>query len=1746
MTPLRSKFATAAWSYLFLCLLLFGSLVGAGSTLAPAQVVGDLTPNLSAASHLTKTSLPKAPPQVELPPPPPMRYVPGLEEPLVATGATTHQQDADLDAALAAYHAAPQRLGPQADFADYAKPLVAFIAAHPTSNWNAALYLNIGLGYFHAAYYSRTFEYFENAWQLGRNATTPQATLMADRAVGELAEMHARLGHAKELEALFADLGDRPIGGPAVQMLQSAREGLGAFHYRPEISYLCGPAALRAILVSLRASPQQVRIANDARSGVHGFSLQQLAQLADDAGLKFKLVYRKPGQPIPVPSIINWKVHHYAAIVDSHDGLYQLRDATFGRRVGSVATIKAIDAESSGYFLVPTTVHATEFSKGLRMVDAHSAEAKVVYGMGQVDDLAGGMVRHDDVGTCPQSGSAMTVACARMMAVSLTLTDRPVGYEPQKGPAVYETLTYNARDGDQPANFTFSNVSLQWNHSWQAYIQDDPNNPGSDVTRIASGGGGYDYSIVEDGQIYNSGTGAFIPETYDNSQLFRYPPTGQATSYVRYLPNGGQEVYAQFDNATTYPRHVFLTQVIDPAGNSVTLTYGTQGNAVILNSITDAMGRSTTFQYNQTLYPLLITNIIDPFGRSSQLNYDGYGRLSSITDPIGITSGFRYQERAEPYFVTRLATPYGASKFSDIPNQNDPQTGCCLDLSLAMTDPLGYVDFLYFYQNQAITGTPSSENQAPTGMSLDQGHLQWRNTYYWDRHVAAGGNVTTDSNGNPIAENWTLPTLPAGTNLPTIYHWMQMCCYGSGYVNNQIGSIKKPLEEYRQWYNYPNCCQGEGAPYYSGTLMKPTFIGRVLDDGSTQLTQETYNNFGLPLTYIDPTGRFTKFTYASNNIDLLTVQQNTASGLATVGIFSNYNNQHEPQTYTGADGNVWRYSYNAAGQLTTITDPNAGVTTYNYDPIGRLSTVQNANRQTVLTFTYDSADRVLTRTDSQGYRLTYTYDNLDRVTQITYPDGSTDLYDWTFQSGEYQGTPSLELRKYTDRLGRVTTYGYDADRRLTSVTEPISSGVNRTTSFDYYENGVLKDITDAKSNVTHWDVDLESRPMSKTYAYGTTNQETETLAYEATTSRLKSLTDALAEVKRYTYGLDDRLTGITYTNAANPTPNVTFGYDAYFPRLTSMTDGTGTSNYTYTPIGTNGALQLASEEGPFNNDSIGYTYDVLGRLSTRTIPGGNEGFTYDAISRLTSHSTGLGTFNYVYLGETSQTTLQSVTNGTINISTGWSYDTNNNDRRLIHIINSGTTRSYSLNYRIPGGGGTKDPYDIQGLAAIPASPAYPFPSLTYAYSYDLSDRLLLATASSPGSPYNHEYVYNVVDDATTVIDGQNQTHASYNSLNEIRSWGGNNYFYDLNGNTQSGDGTRSYKWDAENRLVEIDYVGSNAKTQFAYDGLGRRTVGIETASGGGTTTDRYLWCEDGRVCQTRDGGDDVIRRVMWEGELNVTTGKKLIYMPDQLGSAGDVLDGTTGSLVAAYEFSPYGSIADTYGTASINYRYAGLFYHPASALNFAKYRQLDGVTGRFLNRDPMKQRGGINNLYDYVGANAVNANDPLGLCKVQVLYGQATVDGHSVGYHSYLLVTATDGSADLPTYFQALPKNGAIPSIGFLGDVGTTPIFFPDWGPLVASYGPYGAHAALNGEPSDIWNPKPPFPQTILDNSGSCDFVCAKLENYVNAVNNNNIPYDPIFKNSNAFIRGAIQAAGLPVPNPPVSLYGWTTNLGVH
>lgn len=67
-----------------------------------------------------------------------------------------------------------------------------------------------------------------------------------------------------------------------------------------------------------------------------------------------------------------------------------------------------------------------------------------------------------------------------------------------------------------------------------------------------------------------------------------------------------------------------------------------------------------------------------------------------------------------------------------------------------------------------------------------------------------------------------------------------------------------------------------------------------------------------------------------------------------------------------------------------------------------------------------------------------------------------------------------------------------------------------------------------------------------------------------------------------------------------------------------MVDGIGTTTYGYHAAGQAGAGQVASVDGPWTDDTITYTYDQLGRVTTRAINGVGVTWAFDALGRITS------------------------------------------------------------------------------------------------------------------------------------------------------------------------------------------------------------------------------------------------------------------------------------------------------------------------------------------------------------------------------------------------------------------------------------------------------------------------------------------------------------------------------------------------
>lgn len=1436
-------------------------------------------------------------------------------------------------------------------------PFTAFLAQYPKTSWRVGIVTNLGVVYRRTGYFLKALESWEEAWKLGKSQIEEDARAIVDKAVGEFAELNARLGRYERLERLLAEVGDRDVHGPATEKLTAAREGLSLMRNEPGMAFRCGPMALDRIRAAANpADAFHPKIANTL-STRRGTSLYQLAALASSLKMNYQMAFRKPGAVVVVPGVVHWKAGHFAAIVKSsmispdverevtaEAGLpptarvkYLIQDPTFGEDIW--VSEKALDAESSGYFLIPNGKRAA----GWRAVTPR--EGRTVWGKGTTTSSDPEFqTPYDDKvrgGCSPCNG--MAEWNFHTMLIALNIVDTPVGYTPPRGPAVNFTVTYNERDSFQPAVFSYWNLGRKWTSDWLSYITDHPSNPTADARLYVRGGGQETYTN------FNAGLQQYGTQLRSRSVLVRL----STTSYERRMPDGSKQVFSQPDGATTFPRKIFMTQVVDPMGNAVVLTYD---SSLRLTAITDAIGQVTTLSYQDATKPLRLTKVTDPFGRFATFQYSGGGTIQKITDVIGLESQFTVPIND---LINSMSTPYGTTNFARPPGI----PGDATNRKITATDPVGDTEKLEFRQGVAAIPDSDPANTVPTGMATHNTFLKGRNSFYWDKQAFALGQ-----------NDYTKAKLT---------HWLHT-------INQTVASgvkesEKMPLER-RVWYNYQN--QGHPAILSGSALV--TRVGRVLDDGTTQLRQYQYNDLGNLVEITDPLGRRSSYLYAANGIDLLEVRQTSGAANDLLAVYT-YNSQHLPLTMTDAARQTTTSSYNAQGHVLTATNAKNETTTYAYNPSGYVESVTGAVTGATTTYGYDGFGRVRTITDSDGFTVTTDYDALDRPRIITYPDT-------TFQEITYD---KLDVSQTRDRLGRITQINHDAVRRVTSVIDPLL----RQTTFAWCKCGALNSMTDALMHTTTWNRDLQGRLTSKVLANNTSSQ----YAYETTTSRLKQITDAKGQVTNYQYFGDDNLKQVSYTNATIATPTVNYTYEAIYNRVATMADGTGTTTYAYHPVVAApsppqlGAVQLASIDGPLSNDTVTYGYDELGRELTRAINSVASSQVYDALGRITSATNPLGAFGYTYEGTTNRLSTVQYPNGQ---NTTLTYYNNLGDHRLLEIKNEAAgavlLSQFGHSYLAEG--------EIVGLA---------IGEQAFGFGYDAADQLT--------SWQQFQIVVSYGYDAAGNRDHQDVNHNPgspgpstdyvYNNVNEMMSSSGvvnATFTYDLNGSL-TGDGTRTFQWDGANRMVAIN-IGTH-RSEFSYDGIGRRTRIVEKDNSVVTSDKRYVWC-GGEICEERDAsGSTVLKRFFDQGVQEGAS--NFFYTRDHLGSIREKTD-SAGAVIALYTYGPWGEQTALAGSVQDSvFGYAGYFVHQPSGLNLTWYRAYDPNLARWISRDPIEEDGGVN-LYAFVANSPVNLTDPDGLrtfvCCRSLLTPVRMPFGISfpvpLAKHCYILVTKAGTAPD--------------------------------------------------------------------------------------------------------------------------------------
>jgi YD repeat-containing protein len=1356
------------------------------------------------------------------------------------------------------------------------QPLIDFAAQNPTSPWTPSVLSNLGRLTYDRGMFSETLEYLETAWNQAKTTSGPLSGAIAAQYTGIL----ARVGRMEDLERVINETSAITLADSSRVMVEQAKEALWIMENQPEGAFSCGPYALKKLHELKTNGEQNFDVITKDRATKTGFNLKSLEEIsASQLGMPLQAVRRTPGTPLVFPCVAHWKVDHYGAITALENGFYKLDDVTFQNSTWMTPAV--LDQESSGLYLIP----AGELPQGY--IAATEEEKITTFGKGVATGSDTSCTTAQDA-KCGGSASAckgMATYSFHTFLASLSITDIPVWQESPVGPSVNFQVTYNQQEA-QDATFTsFANTSPQWVNNWTSYLVDNPANGAADIKIYLPGGG----SELHSG--YNSTSTSFAKNAKSETTLKRL----SNGVYQRAHSDGSIEIYARA-LGTTNPRRIFLSQIKDPQGNTVTLNYDAT-LTTRLNSITDAAGRSMTLSYEDGSNAYLITKATDASGRSALFSYTTLGgvrRLTSITDVIGMISSFTYDGGSK---ILTLENPYGTTRFTS----GSAVSGSAVSRWIEATDPEGSRERLEYNNNTVAGGPTAASGNAEKPTSVDNftsGYVQYRNTYFWDKKTMHHNGADYSK---AVVTNWNHSSITSvATGVPN--------------------SVKKPFEN-RVWFRYPG--QTPGNTVFAGNSNQPAAIVRKINATNNQEVRFEYNSLGNITKRTDALGRETLVEYAGNGMDVTAVKQKTAGGTYdTLQTLVYGATPRLPSSITDAAGQTTNVTYNSRGQVLTVTNPLAETTTIEYEETSGANGYWDVKKifgpvsgnQTVLT--YDNKNRVATVTGPDGLTVSYEYDGFDRVVKTTYPDG-------TFEQTTYD---RLDVHGTKDRDNKWSYTWYNHLRQPILTADPLG----QKTQMEWCKCGKLQRLIDPKGNHTKWAYDIQGRNISKTYADG----RTETFGFDPATSRPTTITDPKGQVKTLSYFSDDSIASVSYSNTTIATPGVSYTYDAKYPRPLTVTDGIGATSFSYYSVGVTGAGKIAGENGPLSGDidKIAYTYDIVGRLKKTNIgPLGTENTeeaTIDSLGRITALQNNLGTFGMAYIGQTNRPDSVSYPNGQ---KTTFDYFGSTGDLRLktIHNLKVGTNNTSTLSrfdytYSPSGEILTWQRQFGDGTTVLPSS--------TYSFGYDKTEQLTSATLKAdvlgtvlkkfsysydPMGNRTSSQVGNTITgytsnaaNQTTSTSGSGKLHVAGNldepsivKINGIPAGGQTSKFeafvpvtpgantltieaedyspnkntstkswsvdvtggiartitHDSNGNTLD-DGIRTYQWDAENRIAKIT-KGSDY-WEFAYDGASRRVLEKKN----GTATRRWTWLGTKIAQELNAAGNSVLKNFFSNGE----------------------------------------------------------------------------------------------------------------------------------------------------------------------------------------------------------------------------------------------------------------------------------------
>lgn len=898
----------------------------------------------------------------------------------------------------------------------------------------------------------------------------------------------------------------------------------------------------------------------------------------------------------------------------------------------------------------------------------------------------------------------------------------------------------------------------------------------------------------------------------------------------------------------------------------------------LLTSVVDTNSNTTSFTYadrNSDGIANELISITDPFSRVTNINYTS-GKVSSIAHYSGRTTTLSISSGNLTSYT--LTDPDGAG---------------------ALAAPV----FAFGYTSGRLTSsTDAVSNVTSYSYNTNDGRL---------RTITRPDTKTWQL--IPI-ETIALPTTTTGNTL-------RVPVSAQASVTDERGNIWKSRTD-----RFGLVTESITALGFVTTIRRdgnglPVVMVQPDPDGTGPLSSSVsylgYNNLGSLTHSVAPNGGVTTATYSTALSRLL-------SSTDPVGrtTSSTYDSAGNKLTQVDGAGFTTTFVVNSRGLPTSITQPDpdgagslvAPITAIAYDSMGRATTITNPDSSTQ-TFTYNSANQVLTQVDELGRTVTYVFDSLGRQTSVTNRVSATTSFAYDSLS---------RLIKQTDPLGNVTDTEYNNRGWVSKVTYPDPDGagsLTRPVENRYYDAaGNQTAEPDPDTNFTTaapYVYDADNRlitrgtsvsptvPPSNPTAVVYSSSQNEQLKYDnmgrlIEIQQVSSGANGTArEFTKYSYDASERLTRKSSefeVEVGEPTVLVfeqLFGY-SLAGELISQTDGRGnTRTRTYNSRGLVATDTLPDADGTGSQFplAISYGYDNLGRQTSE-----DRGF-----GRITTMEYN----NRSWLTKVTQPDPDGAGSQTSPV-TQFGYNTRGDKTTTTDPLGRVTTTAFDNEQR-PTSVTLADPDGAGSLTSPVLSTSYDaanwITSKTDArggvttFTYDNLGRLLTQTDPDPDgagsqvaavttNTYNASGLWKVTDALSGVTtftrDDSGRTTSVTDGLGNVTS-----YEYDFYGNlTKQIDpdpdgagaltrpvttftydmvnrriskkdprnGTTSYTYDLANNLTSLKDPVNNT-TNFAYDNLNRQVLNTNSLS----KSKSYVFDVAGNLTQTTDRNGRVIQ-----------------------------------------------------------------------------------------------------------------------------------------------------------------------------------------------------------------------------------------------------------------------------------------------